>query len=338
MQVSFHGEVEDHVVIGGGAAVACGIDDSAEFLDMLSDTIYREKALAAVREPICNAWDAHINSGKTDIPLIITLADGKLTIQDFGPGIAPEKMHGIYCVYGRSTKKTDEAQTGGFGIGSKAPWAYSKHFTVTSAHNGTRTIYAMSKGSVENNGKPDMRPITSVACDQSGLTVTIPIKDGDERKFDKLVRSIIDQTPLRGDFKRVLIDVKVQDLTPEIYSCIPGWHIDGAFPAFPHPWTVPDHHHLCVLNGPLTEFIARPVLINVDDPAKPDMKAILAQIPDDVPVTTCGERAITTFTSYDFHRGVKATHPTRRLLVRLTETNTVLARNKPQKPSQGARK
>lgn len=157
-------------------------------------------------------------------------------------------------------------------------------------------------------------------------------------RTNDLVRSIIDQTPLRGDFKRVLIDVKVQDLTPEIYSCIPGWHIDGAFPAFPHPWTVPDHHHLCVLNGPLTEFIARPVLINVDDPAKPDMKAILAQIPDDVPVTTCGERAITTFTSYDFHRGVKATHPTRRLLVRLTETNTVLARNKPQKPSQGARK
>lgn len=191
MQVSFHGEVEDHVVIGGGAAVACGIDDSAEFLDMLSDTIYREKALAAVREPICNAWDAHINSGKTDIPLVITLADGKMTIQDFGPGIAPEKMHGIYCVYGRSTKKTDEAQTGGFGIGSKAPWAYSKHFTVTSAHNGTRTIYAMSKGSTENAGKPDMRPITSVACDQSGLTVTIPIKDGDERKFDKLVRSVV---------------------------------------------------------------------------------------------------------------------------------------------------
>lgn len=50
MQVSFHGEVEDHVIIGGGVAQACGVDDSAEFLDMLSDTIYREKALAAEAE------------------------------------------------------------------------------------------------------------------------------------------------------------------------------------------------------------------------------------------------------------------------------------------------
>lgn len=211
MQVSFHGEVEDHVVIGGGVAQACGIEDTAEFLDMLSDTIYREKALAAVREPICNAWDAHIATGKTDIPLVITLGDGKLTIQDFGPGIAPDKMHGIYCVYGRSTKKTDETQTGGFGIGSKAPWAYSKHFTVTSAYNGTRTIYAMSKGSVENNGKPDMRPITSVPCDQSGLSVTIPIQEGDERKFEKLIWSVVVGGGIRAVFNGELLPYRDYD-------------------------------------------------------------------------------------------------------------------------------
>lgn len=211
MQVSFHGEVEDHVVIGGGVAQACGIEDTAEFLDMLSDTIYREKALAAVREPICNAWDAHINTGKTDVPLVITLADNKLTIQDFGPGIAPEKMHGVYCVYGRSTKKTDETQTGGFGIGSKAPWAYSKHFTVTSSYNGTRTVYAMSKGSTENAGKPDMRPITSVPCDQSGLTVTIPIKEGDEKKFEKLVRSVVVGGGIRAALNGELLPYREYD-------------------------------------------------------------------------------------------------------------------------------
>lgn len=148
-----------------------------------------------------------------------------------------------------------------------------------------------------------------------------------------LVRKIIDKAPITGGFKRVLIDVKVQDLTPDFHSCIPGWHIDGAFP---RPYDEPDIHHLCVLNGPLTEFIAEPVTLRVSYPV--DMADILPQIPADVRVTTCAPNAITTFTSFDFHRGVIAKAPTRRLLVRLTETNTITAYNRPRSPSRGARR
>lgn len=153
-----------------------------------------------------------------------------------------------------------------------------------------------------------------------------------------LIRKVIDASPLVGTFRRVLVDVKVQDLTPDIYSCIPGWHLDGAFPKNDE---LPDHHHLFVMNGPLTEFIDEPVEIDVAAfLAAPvvDMRDILRQIPQSVHVATCAPNAINTFTSYDFHRGVKATSPTRRLLVRLTETNTVLAYNKPKAPSQGARR
>jgi hypothetical protein len=152
------------------------------------------------------------------------------------------------------------------------------------------------------------------------------------RQTNDLVRSIVDAAPISGLFKRVLIDVKVQDLTPDIFSCIPGWHLDGAFPT---DGVEPDRHHLFVMNGPLTEFIDEPVLCTVNYPV--DMPSIVRQIRHDVRVETCAPNAITTFTSYDFHRGVKATEPTRRLLVRLTETNTVLAHNKPKAPSMGAR-
>lgn len=150
-----------------------------------------------------------------------------------------------------------------------------------------------------------------------------------------LVRRVIYDAPLNrsGRFKRVLVDVKVQDLTPDITSCIPGWHLDGAFPK---PGVLPDRHHLFILNGPLTEFIDEPLNLEVSDPI--DMPALIRQISQDVKVTTCAPDAITTFTSYDFHRGVVAKAPTRRLLVRLTETNTVLANNKPKKPSHGARR
>jgi hypothetical protein len=148
-----------------------------------------------------------------------------------------------------------------------------------------------------------------------------------------LIRKIIDAAPVSTLFKRVLIDVKVQDLVPNVCSCLPGWHIDGAFPL---EGTEPDRHHLFVMNGPLTEFIAHPVMIDVKRPV--DMTAIVSQIRPDVDVTTCAPNAITSFTSLDFHRGVKAARPTRRLLVRLTETNTVLAHNKPKRPHVGGRK
>lgn len=155
-------------------------------------------------------------------------------------------------------------------------------------------------------------------------------------RTNDLVRKIIDTAPISGRFKRVLIDVKVQDLTPDIFSCVPGWHLDGAFP---QPGIEPDRHHLFVMNGPLTEFIAEPITLDVKwDVDRPlDMQAILRQIPQDMSVTTCAPNAINTFTSYDFHRGVKASAPTRRLLVRLTESNTVTPRNTPKAPSHGAR-
>lgn len=149
-----------------------------------------------------------------------------------------------------------------------------------------------------------------------------------------LVRKVIDATPLKGGFKRVLIDVKVQDLTPEITSCIPGWHIDGAFP---EDGVVPDHHHLFVTNGPPTEFIGEPFTLSSTDPIKDHFRTLVGMAPKQLKVIACTPNAINTFTSYDLHRGVVAARPTRRLLIRLTETNTILAHNSPRRPSQGAR-
>lgn len=133
-----------------------------------------------------------------------------------------------------------------------------------------------------------------------------------------VVQQIIETAPITGRFKRVLIDVKVQDLHPELCSCIPGWHLDGSMREI-------EVHHLYVLNGPQTEFVDEPMFL--------DRRHL---IPDDVKITTAREGFITTFTSLDFHRGVYATKPTRRLLVRLTETNIIRPRNNPQPPSQGA--
>lgn len=191
MQVTSTSEFITHAVISGTAQIDMGISNSAEFFQILSSTLYSDQLLAVVRETTCNAWDAHVESGRTATPIQITVDSNKVVIRDFGHGIHYDLMGPIYGVYGASTKKNDGMQTGGFGLGCKAPFAYTDHFQVTSHHNGTKTIYSMSKSSAQVGGKPAIIPITSLPTTETGLEVTINIKPGDMSRFLKLFQLII---------------------------------------------------------------------------------------------------------------------------------------------------
>lgn len=201
MQVSKVDDRITHVVIGGGDVINFGVSDSAEFLHMLSSTLYSDQILAVVREVICNAWDAHIESGRTHRPIEITLTHEKLTIRDFGTGIAPEMMGPIYAVYGKSTKKNDGLQTGGFGLGCKAPFAYTDHFEVNSYHAGKRTIYAMSKSSAQVGGKPGITQIAQFPTTESGLEVSLNIKkNSDFYRYEELIKMIVSNGEIKAHF------------------------------------------------------------------------------------------------------------------------------------------
>lgn len=191
MEVSQAERAKTHAVMGGEEAEAFGMSQSAEFFTVLSSTLYRDKKRAVVRETICNAWDAHIASGRTNTPVEVTITREEMIIQDSGYGIKHEMIRTNYCVYGNSTKASDNSQTGGFGLGSKAPFAYSDHFSVESCHEGTKSVYAISRGGVETKGIPDLRRMVSVPTKNSGLKVTIPIKNEEDRRdFVKIVKSV----------------------------------------------------------------------------------------------------------------------------------------------------
>ena len=191
MQVTSTSEFITHAVISGTAQIDMGISNSAEFFQILSSTLYSDQLLAVVRETTCNAWDAHVEAGCTDKPIQITVDSTKVVIRDFGHGILHELMGPIYGIYGASTKKNDGLQTGGFGLGCKAPFAYTDHFQVTSCHAGTKTIYSMSKSSAQVGGKPAIIPITSFPTQETGLEVSINIKREDMPRFLKLFQLII---------------------------------------------------------------------------------------------------------------------------------------------------
>ena len=73
------------------------------------------------QEIMCNARDAHIEVGKRDLPIEVILpseADLHIRFRDFGPGISPDRMVGVFLLYGSSTKRDSNEQVGGFGLGA----------------------------------------------------------------------------------------------------------------------------------------------------------------------------------------------------------------------------
>lgn len=193
MRVSNPNETVTHAILGGQEARQFGISDDPAFFQILSSTLYTDQPLAVVRETLCNAWDAHIEAGKTDVPIQISIdGDSNLVIRDFGPGIADEDMGPIYGIYGASTKKKNKNVTGGFGLGCKSPFSYTDHFEVTSWHSGKQTIYNLARSSGEVEGRPGIFPIASFPTTETGLQVSIPLRKEDHHKFRALIKTIVE--------------------------------------------------------------------------------------------------------------------------------------------------
>lgn len=207
-------QVADHVthaVIGGKSAINFTVSDDASLMNVLSKALYTDQQLAVVRETLCNAWDAHVESGNTDTPVLVTLTDDELVIRDFGNGIPHHLIGPVYGTYGGSTKKADKRQTGGFGLGCKAPFAYTDHFEVTSwsVEDKTMTIYNMSKSNAEVGGRPAIIPIVSVPTTERGLQVRIKLnRIADLGRFELLIRRIA----RNGEMNLVFNNDKIKSL------------------------------------------------------------------------------------------------------------------------------
>lgn len=225
MQVSHAADHLTHAVINAGEQLGFGVSDDPMFFQMLYSSLYENPIRAAIREPLCNAWDANIDNGKRDVPLEVTLTETSLTIKDSGKGIPHDKIQEIYLILGKSTKVQQSDQTGGFGLGCKAPFAYADHFEVRSAVDGVCTIYRLIKVSPEHGGRPAATVIASFPTDETGLTVTIPFKihgtneDGKPRSNDYTrikgyLLEAISQGGILANVNGVLVPTIPLDSTP----------------------------------------------------------------------------------------------------------------------------
>lgn len=200
MQVMNGGEFDDTSVLIGqsGETMNFGVSDDPMLMSMLSTGLYANPLRTMLQEIMFNAWDAHRMGDCQDRPIDIYLNDTSgLIVRDYGPGIEPKMMHPIYCIYGNSTKRDDKNQTGGFGLGSKSPFAYTDSFMVTSMNQGKKWMYVVKRASEENNGGPGMTAIIRDApTDETGLMVTVPMKT--ERDLERSYEYIKDVLFLSG--------------------------------------------------------------------------------------------------------------------------------------------
>lgn len=205
MQVSDVNDKVTHASIGARQTQSMGISSSAEFFHVLSSSLYSDQKLAPVREVICNGDDAHKIIG-CDKPLKITLKNNEFKVRDFGPGIPHDMIVEIYGTYGNSTKKKQSGQTGGFGLGSKSPFAYVDSFEVISYHAGKKTIYRMNKSDAEANGEPSIVTVLTLPTEETGIEVSFKVHQSDVRTFEMNIRKVVKQGDIHAELNEELLD------------------------------------------------------------------------------------------------------------------------------------
>jgi HSP90 family molecular chaperone len=133
------------------------IKATPKIFSFFADQTYSNKPVAITRELVANAIDAHTAAGVSDVPIEVWLPtdfDPTYRVRDQGIGMSHDFIMGPFMAYtDGSTKDNANDQIGGFGIGSKSPFAYTDQFTLRSVHQGTVSIYSMF---IDEDGIPSV--------------------------------------------------------------------------------------------------------------------------------------------------------------------------------------
>lgn len=163
------------------------IGNVGKILSLLRDGIYSNPIQVLVQEYVSNAIDIHTEMGQNR-PVEITLPttiNPFFRVRDFGSGLSFEQMEQVYTQYGVSTKDKDNTQQGGFGLGCKSFWAYSKSFFVKTYYNGVATEYLAHLGESDEG---DFDIISEEPTNEpNGLEVYGSVQTGDFKEFEQAV-------------------------------------------------------------------------------------------------------------------------------------------------------
>ena len=176
--------IETHSA-GVQSASGFTIAQTSKMFKILSDSLYSDKVMAAIRELSTNAYDSHVSAGnKNPFKVILpTSANPSFTVRDYGTGLSQEDMESLYTTYGASNKNDSNDFVGCLGLGSKSPFAYTKSFTTSSYYNGTKYTYIAA---IDDSGVPTLNLFNSTETDEpNGLEISFAVKQYDFDEFSK---------------------------------------------------------------------------------------------------------------------------------------------------------
>ena len=127
-------DFDEGTLTGKSAEVGIRNQDMSVIIQILTAKMYSNPLKIVVQEYVSNARDAHREIGKAHVPVQVKLPndmDPNFSITDFGPGIDEKRMWDVFVYLGASTKRKDDNQTGGFGLGAKSAFSYTDQFTVS---------------------------------------------------------------------------------------------------------------------------------------------------------------------------------------------------------------
>jgi len=183
-QVPNPNQVKTH---GIQKTVSFGIKNEglAHIFNVLRNQLYSDKILAVIREYSCNAVDAHVEAGKPNRPIEITLPtmmSPVFKIRDFGPALSDGEIEDVYAFYGESTKRNSNAQIGQLGLGSKSAFAYGDNFVINSYLDGTKHSH---NAFIDSSQIGQIAKLSEESTDEeNGVEIVIGVKESDCSEFE----------------------------------------------------------------------------------------------------------------------------------------------------------
>lgn len=175
-------DTQEQVISGptlGTLQLGISQDNFRLAMEILMD-LYTQPIDSIMRELCSNAVDAMKQAGNGHLPIEITLPSQlspNLVVKDYGLGMSAEFITTTYSNLLSSTKRDDNDEIGGYGIGSKSPLGYTDSYTLSTRHGGTELHVHVTR----DNGFVLLG--TNPTTEPSGTTVTVPVKVHDCKAF-----------------------------------------------------------------------------------------------------------------------------------------------------------
>lgn len=186
--------MKEHTDVVSGVKDEIGISFEANAVAFYATVsgLAKDKIGYPIRELSTNAWDASRGNFEVHLP---TSLNPVFRVRDFGTGMSADDMKNVYSRLYSSTKRSTNDQVGGWGLGSKSPYAYligdngSGSYNVTSYHEGMMRTYVLS---LEAGGKPVMRMLIEAPSNEpSGMDVSFAVRREDIYSFVDRAKQIL---------------------------------------------------------------------------------------------------------------------------------------------------